>query len=174
MKKHRLLIMTAALLLAALLAACGQPVIAGVQPAPAAEPTPEATPEITPEPPVDLGGTAVDAQTESLDLREAAYDWDALLAAADRLTRLGEIDFGETALPAEKITALREAFPEAEIRCRLSLFGRELALDTETLALPDMDPAQSDELAAALPLLPALREISFLREDNIKLTKDES
>ena len=168
MKKLGAYLLTAALL-ALLLGACGQPVMEAAQepgaPAPAAASAPEATPEITPEPPVDLGGTAVEADAETLELREGAYDWDSLLAAAERLTRVKAIDFGETALSAGQMTALREAFPGAEIRCRLSLFGQELPLDTEALALPDMDPAQTDELAAALPLLPELKTLSFLRED---------
>lgn len=150
------------LLLAALLAACGTPVMETAEtPAPTAAPTPAPTEEPT----ADIGGTVVDVHTARLDLSADGYDLDTLLAVAGRLKDVTEIELGVTSLTAAQVDALRGAFPGAEIRYRLDLFGQEVAPDAELLELPEMDPARTEELAAVLPLLPQLREISFLGED---------
>ena len=148
------------LALCLLLCACGE-----TAPEPSAAPTPAPPPAPTEKPFVDVGGTEVGVNTASLDLSDAPFELDALLAAAPRLAALTEIELGVTALTAEEVAMLRAAFPQATLRYRVSLFGEAYDPEIESLALPDMDPADSAALAAVLPLFPALREIDFVSED---------
>lgn len=143
-----------------LLGACSQYV-----PQQAPTPEPEVTSAPTEAPFVDIGGTELDVQASTLDLSAVPYEMEKLLAAAPRLSALREIELGATTLTAEQVEALRAAFPGAALHYRVSLFGESYEPETERLALPDMDPADSAALAAALPLLTGLREIDFTSPD---------
>ena len=158
-KVRTLLCLVAALLLVGLLAACD-----GGDPAESTVPSTEAVP--TEPPTVDIGGTEVDVHTAVLDLT-GGCDLEALLAAAPRLTEVTAIELGETTLTGEELATLRAAFPAAEIRYTVNLFGQVLAQDTEALELPDIDPARTDELVDVLPLLPALTKISFVDANGV-------
>ena len=142
--------LTAVLIALLLLCACGQ----------TASPAP--TPEPTPPPPVDVGGTELEPDAARLELEKLAYDWDALLSAGSALKQVREIDLGTLALTPQELGDLQAAYPAATVELTaLRLFDRELRADTESLSLPDMAPARTEELIAALPWLPALREIDF-------------
>lgn len=155
-----LLLLTAALLMLAL-AACGEstPVEETTIPTETTAPT---------EPPlVDIGGTQVDVQATALDLSAGGYELDTLLAAAERLTEVSQINLGETELTYEQMESLRAAFPGAEISYSLRLFDQVLSPDTTSLELPDMDPARTGELVSALPLLPQLTQINFVSAEGV-------
>lgn len=151
MKKLHLIALL--LLVGVLLAACGE----AAEPPVTTEPT-----EVTEDPTVDIGGTRLDVSATELDLSATAYELDALIAASDRLTALSKIELGETELTIDQITALQEAFPSADVRYSVRLFGEVLPKDTTALDLSDMDAAQTEELLNALPLLSVLEEINFV------------
>lgn len=135
------------LLILLLLCACGQT-------------APE--PEETAPPTVTLGGVELDIHTGRLDLDELNCDWEELLVAGAQLPDVREIELGSMAPTGEELTALQSAYPHAELRYRaVSLLGSEVDADAQTLALPEMDVQRTEELAAALPWLGALREIDF-------------
>lgn len=157
--EKKLLCLALALLLTCALAACGTPAQEETLP-----PT-EAT-VITEPPKVDLGGIEVAPDVTALNLT-SGYDLATLLAAAEQLTEVTSIELGETNLTGEEMAALQAAFPAAEIRYCVNLFGQTLMPDVDSLDLADMDPARSDELAAALPLLPNLTHISFVDENGV-------
>lgn len=125
---------------------------------------PETAP--TEAPTVDIGGTQVDIHTTQLDL-SGGYELDTLLAAAEQLTQVTQIELGETSMTGDELTALEAAFPEARIHYSLRLFDQVLTPDTERLDLPDMDPARTEELVSILPLLPQLKEINFVSGDGV-------
>lgn len=128
--------------------------------------TPPTTEAPTEPPFVSIGTMEIDRNTTQLDLT-GGVDLDALLAAAEELEAVAQIELGQTGLSAEEIASLRKAFPNAEINYSVSLFGQVLSPDTESLELPDMDPARSEELAQALPLLPCLKTINFVGNDGV-------
>ena len=144
------------LLAALLLSACGRQT-----PDPTTAPVPT---EPTAPPVVDIGGTELAIGTTALELENLSWNLDALLAAAQRLEAIARIDLGITELTAEQVTALREAFPAAEVTYRVDVLGTVCAPDTTELDLAAMDPADTEKLVAALPLLPNLQQINFIDE----------
>lgn len=128
--------------------------------------TPPTTEAPTEPPFVSIGDREVDRNTTQLDLT-GGVDMDALLAAAEELEAVTKIELGQTELSVGEIAALREAFPNAQVRYSVSLFGGSVSSDTETLELPDMDPARSEELAQVLPLLPELTTVNFVSAEGV-------
>lgn len=146
LKHHFQVLILAALIL--ILAGCAAP--APSETLPANEP-----------PTVDIGGTLVNTADTELDLT-GNWDLDALLGAADKLGALRSIRLGQTTLTGDEISALQAAFPQVQLSYSLLLFGQDVPRDTERLDLPDMDPAQTEALVQALPLLPCLKSIRFV------------
>ena len=149
------------LLLAALLCGCGTSDEA---------PAPTTTPESAEAPAVAVGALTLDAGSVSADLAGLGGDRDAAIAALlenrARLGALREITLDENP-PHDQYAALREAFPDAEIRLSLRLFGAEIDRDVRALDLHAMRPGQTDELLAVLPYLEKLEEIGFVSEDGV-------
>jgi hypothetical protein len=155
------LCLTLALLLVCALAACDSATVPEETQAPATE-----APVVTEPPMVDIGGMEVAPDVTVLDL-SGGVNLDALLAVADRLTEVTAIELGKLTLTAEELAALQAAFPEAKLSYTLELFGQVLDQDTPSLDLPAMNPGDSEELAAALPLLPNLTEVNFVSEEGV-------
>lgn len=118
-----------------------------------------AHPEVTVLTDVDVGGSRV--PTDARELRPEAGAWtvEGLCAAAPALGGVQVLDLGGAALPPADYAALREAWPEAELRAGIAALdgvftGAETALD-----LSAVGPGRADEICALLPLLPALETI---------------
>lgn len=114
----------------------------------------------------DIGGTLLTPDTQVLDLTVMDYDLDALLAAAGELLEVQAIELGVTELTYDQVEAIRQAYPQAEVRyTAVKLLGLELSPDTAGLDLSDMDPNRAQEAAERLPLLTGLEEINFVRDE---------
>lgn len=145
-----------------LLAGCADP---GGEPT-TEVPTTEAPTVPTTEALADIGGTLLTPDTQVLDLTVMAYDLDALVTAAGELPEVQTIELGVTELTFQQVEAIRQAYPNAEVRySAVKLLGMELSPDTVSLDLYDMDPNLAEEAAAHLPLLTGLEEINFVREE---------
>lgn len=121
----------------------------------------------TEDPSVDIGGTRVEPDTRELDLTVLEYTLDALVSGADRLPDIADIQLGQTSLTREELDTLAAAFPNATLHYTVSLFGQELAPDTQSLDLWDMDVTKTDELVAVLPLLSSLESINFVSDEGV-------
>ena len=156
MKKSLIILLAA--LLALLLCGCGA--VPGVQETPA--------PEEQEAPAVTIGALVLDGESVSADLGGLSDGKDVairqLIESSASLTSLREISLGEA--PDHALyAALCEAFPAAQIRYDLQLFGEKLDGSARELDLHAMDPARTDELLAVLPYLSALEKIDFVSED---------
>lgn len=116
---------------------------------------------------VDIGGTRVEPDVQELDLTVLDHTLDGLIGVADRLTGVTDIQLGQTTLTREEMDTLAAAFPNATLHYTVSLFGSELAPDTQSLDLWDMDVTKTDELVAVLPLLPSLESINFVSDEGV-------
>lgn len=116
-------------------------------------------------PTVDIGGTELEYGVTSLDLTTMAYDLDMLVAAADRLTEVTDIQLGQTQLRSDAFRKISEAYPNARIAYSICWLDQEMTKDTTNLNLSTITPDQTDELLEILPLLPALERISFVDEE---------
>ena len=114
---------------------------------------------------VDIGGTVLEPDTAALDLQTMEFDLDKLVAAAPELKAVTEIELGATTLSYEQVEAIRGAFPDAEVRYSVQLFGQTVEADAQSLDLRDMTAEQTQELYDVLPLMPQLQQINFVKED---------
>ena len=99
------------------------------------------------------------------------------LSALKALPELREIDLGSAdkvaALSGAQIAALREAFPEAEIKGSLRLLGKSVDPGTESLELTELRHADVADASAALALLPQLKSISLGSEAESDLSWED-
>lgn len=114
---------------------------------------------------VDIGGTVLEPDVAALDLQTMEFDLDKLVAAAPELKAVTEIELGVTTLAYEQVEAIRVAFPNAQLRYSIELFGQTVGADVQNLDLADMTAEQTQELYDVLPLMPQLQEINFVKED---------
>jgi len=129
------------ILLALLLTGCGK--TAGEVPQAAVETT---------SPTVDIGGTQLLRETDTLDLSTTIYNMDALLAAAAELPNVQTLELGTTELTAEEVLRIQQAFPRADIRYDLSLFGKNIPLDTTFLDMSAMSVGRPSHSVCTLAM----------------------
>ena len=108
---------------------------------------------------VTIGGGSAPIDAEALSLQPGAWTLEGLCAAAPCLSRLETLDFGETPLSPEELSALRGAFPEAQLQAPIAALDRVFSGGETELDLSAVDPARLDEIRALLPWLPALERI---------------
>ncbi len=149
----RLIAAAAVIWVAVCMAACS---------APEAAPTTAETTIPTEAPYVDIGGSTVDVSVSQLDLQEASFTLDDLLAEAHRLTQVSEIELGTTEFSAEQLQALQNAFPSAALHYCVDILGKTFSQDTASLDFSSVTPAQALESLSKLPLLPNLQQIQFV------------
>lgn len=159
MRKILLTLMTL-LLVTGLLTACTE------QPKPT-EPTEPIMEEPTLPPYVELGGSQVDVTATKLDLSAMEYDWNQLLAGAERLTAIVEIELGTTDVAIEQIGDLQAAFPNASIHYSVDVLGQSVDMLATELDLSNITPEQTDELLTVLPMLSQLHEINFVSPEGV-------
>lgn len=126
------------------------------------EEVPQATVETTISPTVEIGGTQVLRETDTLNLCNTPYDMDTLLSVAAELSNVQTVELGCTELSVHEIGRLQQAFPQADVAYSVSLYGQNIPLDTVTLDMSAMSVGNSRELARVAGLLPKLQEISFV------------
>ena len=154
--KQRLLV--SGLLTLLLLTGCGEQNTPAA-PVAAAEPTP------TPVVEIDVGGTVVRSDTETLELDDSRFTLEALCAAAKKLPSVSDIRLGETTLGADGLATVRAAYPGARLSWKKTVSG--IALSDTTASL-DLSAADSDTVAALrlyLPMMVDLREINTVGAD---------
>jgi len=145
-----------------LLAGCGQQDAVS---APVAAAETEAPPTPTPLVELDVGGSVVRVDAETLELSDGRFTLEALCAAAKKLPSVTAIRLGETALGPDGLVTIRASYPAARVSWQKTVEGYALSDTTETL---DLSSAGSDSIAALclyLPLMDDLREINTVGAD---------
>ncbi|MBQ7001473.1 MAG: leucine-rich repeat domain-containing protein [Oscillospiraceae bacterium] len=102
---------------------------------------------------VDLGGTAVDAQAETVTLDPGSYDYAALEENLQYLPNLTSLSLPRVTLTAEEIRTLTETYPEIAVEYTVELFGNVLDNETMELDLSAMEASQLEEAGSKLNLL---------------------
>lgn len=114
-------------------------------------------PQVTVTYTVSLGKMEADPTTTALRLPQGSYDYDALLKNIPHLTALQSLSLPATELTAQQVQALREAVPQTQILCTVTVDGVELDSRTKELDLRGM--ADIPTLAGKLAFLPNLEKI---------------
>ena len=114
---------------------------------------------------VQIGANRYTPELESLALNEGEYELQQLLENIRFLPNLANLELPKTGLDSEELQQIRDAYPNLELRYTVELFGREMGMETTELDLSDMKPAQVEELADVLALLPELQTINLMASD---------
>ena len=125
--------------------------------------TPPAT-EPTLSPTVNIGGTELDREIETLDLTTMDYNLDTLVSVAPELQNVKTLELGCTTLDIAQVAQLSGVFPNADVNYTVAFNGQNLPKDTTSLDMSAMPIGQSAELARAVALLPLLQSIDFVDE----------
>ena len=125
---------------------------------------------------VDVGGTAVAEDAETLDLSRAGADAlpEAVETAAEYLPQLRRVDLGSDAdglLSPADVRAAIEALPDAEVVYRFDVFGREVStLDEEV----DLSWTQMDDAGQRVrEVLPCLTKCTFVNMDSCGVSNED-
>ena len=111
---------------------------------------------------VDIGGQAVDGDSEELTLAAGSFDYDALLRALPRLPSLKTLALESTDLSAEQLAAVRDGMAEdAALLWSVVIAGQIVPGDAEELDLSGMQAEDLPDVIDKLPLLPGLRRIEL-------------
>lgn len=119
-----------------------------------------AHPEVTVLADLELGGSRAADNVRALQLQPGDWTLEALCAAAPWLTELRSLSFAGGPLSPEELSALREAFPQAEITAEIDIGGSGAPLSAEAL---ELRPGEwtLEALCAAAPWLTELRSLDF-------------
>ena len=137
-------------------------------------------PEPTPAPPVEtpfelrLGALTLTPETERAAFDGADAPIDALIGAHGELKALREIDLGLTGASMEELRALEEAYPQAEVKWKVSVLGEEIDGRAESLELCAAADEDVSDLVSALALLPKVKTIVLAPEDGVTALSFES
>ena len=110
---------------------------------------------------VDLGGVRAAGDAAALTLGEGDYQFAILAENLAYLPALEQLDLPHTALSAEQLRLLREAYPGLALRYTVELAGTEVSSDTAELDLRALTEADVPAAAAALEKLPEVSRIAL-------------
>ncbi len=114
---------------------------------------------------VNLGSFWVDSDTESLSLPAGSAQLDTLREGLRWLPNLKALTLEELSCAPEEIAALRQEYPDKEIRYSVRLLDTVYPDDTQSLDLSWLEPEQVGEAASALALLNELQEADLTDEN---------
>lgn len=134
----------------------------------------EAHPEVKVTYSVSFGSYTVGNTENEITLGAGSFEYAALLENLAYLPELVTIHLPQTTLTAEEMILLMETYPSLEFTYTVNLLGTEYSMDTETLDLSFLTPAQAAEAAPALGLLFELDYVELMTSGNqSKLSKSD-
>ncbi len=110
---------------------------------------------------VDLGGTPVDADVETVTLEPGRYRFAELLENLQYLQKLTRLSLPGMTLEAEQVHALLEAYPGIALDYTLELFGTTVGSDTRELDLSGMTSGQLQEACGKLGVMASLETVTL-------------
>ena len=108
---------------------------------------------------VELMGKSYSSDEKKLNYAGQQVDAQALIAAADQFRNLEEIDLRRTGLTVSQMAAVQDAYPNALIRCELTVCGQKLTSDMEELDLSGIKMESTREIEDAVKLMPNLKKV---------------
>lgn len=110
---------------------------------------------------VSVGTAAFAPDTPELTLEPGDFDYDTLMENLKYLPDLAYVTLRNTELTLEQAEALREAYPEVELRCTVELLGTEYDMETTELDLSAMTSEDVEEVSRKLEMLPNLTNVEL-------------
>lgn len=109
-------------------------------------------------------GMEIDVQSTELDVRGLPYTVEELLTLSERMECVTALELGEIEMTADELLRIRAAYPHAEIRYTVELFGQSYAPDTKELDLSAVEPSDALENLSQMQLLPELQHLQLITE----------
>ena len=107
-------------------------------------------------------GTVADNHCEELTLGSInPDDADSVAELLGYLPMLKTLDISQSGLSIEAIGKVAAACPDAEINCSVTINGKELSFDTETVDLRGISSVKLDDAMHVLPYLPKLKTVEL-------------
>jgi len=122
---------------------------------------------------VDIGGTEVNGSTEELDLKNLIYTFDTLVSVSKYLPKVSKISLDGDVFSADDISAVSEAFPEADIAYSVTVLGKSVDSKAETIDLSSVEADMIDEVAGEVNKLPNVKTIDLMANGTSSLTLDD-
>ena len=141
---------------------CGAPAAntGSADPAPTATAAPAPTPTETPIPDVKLGDLSVSPDAAELDA--SGVPAAVLLPGLTQLSMLERLELGDTELSAAELAELAETYPQLDVHYSVSVLGKSVPCDAQTLDLGGLTAAQLPEALSALERLSALEYVELV------------
>jgi len=134
----------------------------------------EKLPEVAVDYTVSIGGTSHGPDTTDLTLEVGDYDYDILMENLQYLPKVTSITLKMPELSLEQVNALKEAYPEIDIRCTVELMGTEYETNTTELDLSAMTSEDVAEVSEKLAMLPDLTSVELMdAEGKSQLTLED-
>lgn len=118
---------------------------------------------------VELAGVRHDPQIRELTLEPNGYTLEELLEGISHLPNLRELELPNTHFSREQLDQLKQRYPELAVGYTVDLLGAEVASDVSELDFSDLEPAQLDAWLPTLQMLPEVKQIQLMKEDDTSL-----
>lgn len=114
---------------------------------------------------VDLGGKAVQPETQNLELNAADFTFPTLRQNLKYLRQLQSVYLSSCTLMPDAIHELQAAYPNVDIRYSIDFCGQTVESTAQELNLTNTAPADALARAPLLTQLPDLQDIWLMKED---------
>lgn len=110
---------------------------------------------------VSLGATQVSSKVDAAALKAGSFDYDLLMENLQYLPNLTTLTLVDVDLSAERLAALREAYPGLRLDYSVELFGENFSVDTQQLDLSAMGSDGVEEACRKLGKMSALTDVTL-------------
>ena len=110
---------------------------------------------------IDLGGSVVSYDVDTLTLDPGSFTFEALLENLQYFPNVTGLSLPGITLNADQVTTLRETYPEIPLEYTVDVLGTTYSADTTQLDLSAMDASDISEACRALGLLTNLTDVTL-------------
>lgn len=110
---------------------------------------------------IDLGGSTVSYDVETLTLNPGSFTFEALLENLQYFPNVTTLSLPGIDLTAEQVTTLRDTYPEIALEYTVDVLGTAYSVDTTQLDLSAMDGSGISEACRELGLLTNLTDVTL-------------
>lgn len=114
---------------------------------------------------VKIGDSRYGTDTAGLTLSEGEYELEELISNMKYLPDLTALELPNTQLTWEQLQQITGAYPDVAVSYTVDLLGAEMSPDVTELDFSALEPAQVEELAETLKMLPNVNQVQLMDEN---------